>query len=1097
MSLFNDRYKSLNAHQREAVDLINGPLLVVAGPGTGKTELLSMRVANILKSTDTLPGNILCLTFTETGATAMRERLAGIIGPDAYKVAIHTFHSFGMETMNHYAEYFYHGASFKPADELTSHSLLTDIFDELDLSNLLSSKLNDTYSYMRDTMTTISELKKAGLTSDELLSVITANEVCLDELEPRLSKLFSAPMSLGMLEVLGAIAENASLIDPSPMPLGITPLQHSLALSLAGAVETALDTKKTNSLTSWRNEWMEKNNKGQYIFKDRKRHEKLRAVSSIYFSYLSRMEQAGLYDFDDMILNVVHAIETHNDLRYNLQEKYQYIMVDEFQDTNLAQLRILFNLAQSSNGDIDANIMAVGDDDQAIYSFQGADVSNITSFLRHFSASRLIPLVDNYRSAKAVITHAREVIKQGADRLEHTMSDLDKTLVPHVNPTTSSVNIYELATITDERAWLADDIRKKIDSGVKPDSITVIARRHHELIGLLPYLTNNHVAVNYERRENALDSEVVRAIELIATIVIGLNAGKHSVVDGHLPELLSHPAFKINPTAIWQISLVSYKEKKTWSESLQASDELKSLFDWLIELSGFVAHEPLELLIDRIIGSAHNELASESYVSPLYAYYFGDNAQTTHPSGYISAIEDLRTIRSKLREYHPNTKLTIIDFIDFVTKYRALGTPITSIRQPQQHQNVAINLMTAHKSKGLEFEHVYILNGVDNAWGEKVRSRSRLISYPENLIIAPAGDTYDERLRLFFVAMTRAKSHLTITHSRAEENAKPTLIAGFLIGTTIPVSRVASNFDSEISNGNVLTSWHDTVINVDTAEMREILASQLESYKLPATHLNNFIDITRGGPMTFLLHNLLRFPTAKSASAGYGTAIHATLQKAHAHTNITTHPRPLEDILKDFETALKSEQLEETDFVRYEKKGIDSLTAFFSLHANDFRVGQKTELNFSNQGAIVGDARLTGSLDLVDIKDGSITVTDYKTGKPSQSWQGKTDADKVKLHKYKQQLMFYQLLVENSRDYSRYAYEKGTLQFVEPDKDGDIHALDVDYTRDELETFKLLVASVWKCITTLDLPDTSEFSQNYKGVLAFEVYLIDKYQNGY
>jgi DNA helicase-2/ATP-dependent DNA helicase PcrA len=1091
MTFFDDRYQSLNTRQREAVDLINGPLLVVAGPGTGKTELLSMRVANILKTTDTLPSNILCLTFTETGATAMRERLAGIIGPDAYKVAIHTFHSFGMETMNHHAEYFYHGASFKPADELTSHSLLTDIFDDLDLSNPLSSKLNDTYSYMRDTLTTISELKKAGLTSDELLTIITANEACLDELEPRLSKLFSASMSLGMLEVLGEIAEKASLISVTPLPLGMTPLQHSFALSLAKAVEVAVDTKKTNALTAWRNEWMEKNSKAQFVFRDRKRHEKLRAIASIYFSYLSRMEQAGLYDIEDMILNVVHAIETHPDLRFNLQEKYQYIMVDEFQDTNLAQLRILFNLAQTAEGTTDANIMAVGDDDQAIYSFQGADVSNITSFMRHFSSAILIPLVDNYRSTGKVIVHAREVITQGSDRLEHTISELDKTLVPHVKATDSSVDIIELSAINDERSWLASDISKRIASGASPDDIAVIARRHSELVGLLPYLSNKNIGVNYERRENALDSAIIRAIELVATIVIALNTGKHSIVDSHLPELLSHPAFNISPKTIWGISLVSYKERKTWSESLQASAELRPLFDWLIELSKLVANEPLELFIDRIVGSYDNE--ATEFISPLYEYYFGTKQQASHPSNYIAMIEDLRTIRSKLREYHPNTKLTIVDFIDFVASYRSLGTPITSVRQPRQHQSGAINLMTAHKSKGLEFEHVYILNGVDNAWGEKVRSRSRLISYPENLIISPAGDTYDERLRLFFVAMTRAKAHLTITYSRAEENAKPTLIAGFLVGTTIPVTQVAIA-SSELSTDDVLTSWHDSVIAVNTDDMREILASQLESYKLPATHLNNFIDITRGGPKTFLIHNLLRFPATKSPNAGYGTAIHATLQKAHAHTNVTSHPRPLEDILKDFETALKSEKLEDKDFARFQKKGIESLTAFFKQHADNFRPGQKTELSFSNQGAIIGNARLTGSLDLIDIDSNTITVTDYKTGKPSRSWQGKTDAEKIKLHKYKQQLMFYQLLVENSRDYGRFAYERGTLQFVEPDEDGDIRALDVDYTHEDLETFKKLIQSVWNCIMALDLPDTSAYTQNYKGVLEFEKYLIDKYK---
>ena len=111
---FSDRYRNLNARQKEAVDTIDGPVMVVAGPGTGKTELLSMRAANILKNTDTLPENILCLTFTESGANAMRERLSQIIGADAYKVAIHTFHSFGTEVINHNSEFFYGGASFKP-----------------------------------------------------------------------------------------------------------------------------------------------------------------------------------------------------------------------------------------------------------------------------------------------------------------------------------------------------------------------------------------------------------------------------------------------------------------------------------------------------------------------------------------------------------------------------------------------------------------------------------------------------------------------------------------------------------------------------------------------------------------------------------------------------------------------------------------------------------------------------------------------------------------------------------------------------------------------------------------------------------------------
>lgn len=157
---FTSRYKKLNAAQKQAVDTIDGPVMVIAGPGTGKTELLSMRAANILAQTDTLPENILCLTFTDSGASAMRQRLSEIIGPNAYKIAIHTFHSFGTETINQNGSFFYHGANFRATSELSSYELLRSIFDELEYDNPLASKMNDEYTHLRDVLTTISELKK-------------------------------------------------------------------------------------------------------------------------------------------------------------------------------------------------------------------------------------------------------------------------------------------------------------------------------------------------------------------------------------------------------------------------------------------------------------------------------------------------------------------------------------------------------------------------------------------------------------------------------------------------------------------------------------------------------------------------------------------------------------------------------------------------------------------------------------------------------------------------------------------------------------------------------------------------------------------------
>src|SRR6185437_1735172 len=231
--------------------------------------------------------------------------------------------------------------------------------------------------------------------------------------------------------------------------------------------------------------------------------------------------------------------------------------------------------------------------------------------------------------------------------------------------------------------------------------------------------------------------------------------------------------------------------------------------------------------------------------------------------------------------------------------------------------------------------------------------------------------------------------------------------------------------------------------------MPALLAPLLENYKLSSTHLNNFLDVSRGGPHLFLMNNLLRFPQAISPSAGYGSAIHATLQRTHTHLVATGNHRPMEDILHDFEENLDKQRLGEKDFEQYLQKGSETLTAFLNEKHSSFNPHQKVELNFAHQSVFLGDAHLTGSLDLVDFNDQSIVVTDYKTGKATKSWVGKTDYEKIKLHHYKQQLMFYQLLINHSRDYNKYTFEKGVLQFVEPTRTGEIVSIDATFTDDE------------------------------------------------
>lgn len=187
--------------------------------------------------------------------------------------------------------------------------------------------------------------------------------------------------------------------------------------------------------------------------------------------------------------------------------------------------------------------------------------------------------------------------------------------------------------------------------------------------------------------------------------------------------------------------------------------------------------------------------------------------------------------------------------------------------------------------------------------------------------------------------------------------------------------------------------------------------------------------------------------------------------------------------------TLAAQHLSPDDTKLFTGKGQSVLADFLDAKQSNFTQQQLTELSFANQNAFIGQAHLTGSLDLVDIDKTAKTifVTDYKTGKPSHSWKGTSDYEKIKLHKYRQQLMFYQLLVKSSRDYDNFTFTGACLQFVEPDaKTGDILSLEDTFSEEELAEFARLIDIVWRKITTLDLPDVSKYSADYKGMVQFE-----------
>lgn len=1086
---FDKRYRQLNAQQKRAVDLIEGPVMVIAGPGTGKTELLSVRAANILKKTDTLPENILCLTFTESGAVAMRERLIGIIGKDAYKVAINTFHGFGTEIINQNREFFYRGAVFQPADDLNRYEILRTIFEQLDYKNPLASTMNGEFTHQSDAAKVISELKRSGLSGSELLKIIDESEIAVDEAEslilPHIIGTVSKTTHEKLATVMTALRQKA---DSALTHYEVIPLIRVIYEDLELALGQAATDHPTKLITAWKKKWFIKNEKNNYVFKARSQLVKLRVLASIYEEYLDNMDTAGLFDYDDMIMQVVHAVEKHDDLRFNLQEKYLYIMVDEFQDTNMAQTRILRSLTTNSINEGRPNLMVVGDDDQAIYSFQGANISNILEFRENYPAVERVVLTDNYRSGDNVISEARSVIIQGNDRLETIYDDINKQLTGNKG-ISGDVELYSAETIDHERHWIVEHIAADLRAGTAPSDIAVLTRQHKEIQSLLPYFHRAGIAVNYERQENVLEQAPVVAIEQLARIVVALAKGQHDQVNTLIPELLAHPAWKITPLELWQLSTDAYATRKQWLEVMSTTPRFIAIHQWLIELAAASQHTALEPMLDRMIGR-NDESENPALQSPFFEYYFGQTRLSDNPSEYLDYLAALRTIRSKLREYYNKDTLTLDSYLLFIELHRQIGTTF-SVSHVAEAETEAVNLMTAHKSKGLEFETVYIFNAIDSVWGEKARGMSRNISYPENLPLANAGNSADERLRLFYVAMTRAKTNLRISYSTLDDKDKQTLIASFLSESDLTPNAIAPTD----AKGAIMSSelaWYEP-LTTPTSDLLDLLRPSLERYKLSATHLNNFLDVTHGGPRMFLLQNLLHFPSTKSPAASYGTAIHATLQQAHIHLVAIGERKPLEDILQDFDTNLKSERMDAHDFTAYHQKGSEQLPIFFAERYDSFTTTQKSELNFSGQEVYLDDAHLTGMIDVADINktDKTMVVTDYKTGKPASDWKTSAEYEKIKLHKYRQQILFYKLLVENSRDYSQYTVVEGKLAFVEPNRLNEINTLELRFDVEELERFRKLVGKVWKHITALNLPDTSAYPETYKGLIEFEQDLLD------
>ena len=353
---FESIYKNLNQAQKQAVDTIEGPVMVIAGPGTGKTQILGARIGKILLETDTAPENILCLTYTDAGAIAMRKRLVSFIGTSAYKVNISTFHSFCNDIIQDNLSLF-DKTSLDPISELEKIELLKKLIDGFEKNNPLKRYRGDVYFEMSNLAKLFSAMKKEGWTSSYLIEKINTyiQEIPFREefIYKRKYKQFEA----------GSLKQGLVDIEMEKM-------------------------------------------------------EKLKAAVASFDVYQSLMKSHNRYDFDDMINWVLNAFNENKNLLAQYQERYLYILVDEFQDTSGTQnalIKLLVNYWEQPN------LFVVGDDDQSIYAFRGADISNILGFESKFPAAKIVKLEENYRSISPILDLANNVIKENKQRRDKTL----------------------------------------------------------------------------------------------------------------------------------------------------------------------------------------------------------------------------------------------------------------------------------------------------------------------------------------------------------------------------------------------------------------------------------------------------------------------------------------------------------------------------------------------------------------------------------------------------------------------------------------------------------------------------------------------------
>ena len=935
--IYEQEYQKLNSQQKRAVDTVEGPVMVIAGPGTGKTQILSRRVANILTNYHTNPEEIVCLTYTEAGASEMLDRLEGLIGEEGRNVRVSTIHSFCSELILENSDLF--GEEPKVITTAAKYEILKDIIDEhVTEESPFYKNSGERYSFKEQLLDLFTKMKREKLDK-------TIFEKEIDEY----FKMIDLSIPGDDLYSKFKYARNSKSKDKKVGDYKEKPLKE-----------------------------LQEN------------MEKLLAGVEIVEKYSSDISTHNYFDFDDMILWTIEKLEENDDFQRSVSDTIKYLFVDEFQDTSVVQNKLVDLLVKGKDN---PNIFVVGDDDQSIYRFQGVSANNIRDFDKKYKPTKIV-LDENYRSSQAIIDASRQLISHNPREEKLLIAVGANKDYDHQLPILKSY-----ANAKAEMFGVLKEIKELIDSDVSSHEIGVIYGRNSYGEEFAKILRDNGIFVQMKENQDLFKEPIFKKIVAILKYICQPSRDIRA-----LRNIVYFDFFEVELSEIAKIRNLKKDEKVTIPFIAEIDKKLETIRKKVSRSENYLS--PMYVLSDILI-----TLGIDEYIMKSKEKYH-----------LVSVLNELYKLMSTECLLHP--KLTVKGFLNQLSSLQEMkiSLPIEEISGSPSN---CVQLMTAHGSKGLEFEHVFMMkcnDGKNNGKWPGGENNSGRFSYPPSLNGKVENESQlkeEENRRLFYVAMTRAKKVLHLSYS--DDSAKTHYI---------------NEFEDFIDEVEVTESFEDCqpVEKVIIPKFSEdVLNEILGELSLSVSTLNAFLKC----PLSFYFNKGLKLPSETNEAMVFGSIIHEVLEKIYISMDDSQSSEltaktvlSLEGALELFETIfedksyqLSSDRVKRDAYVRgrkiienlYKKPGYlkDGVIAV-EQHIKGIKLGDilNTKVDLSE----VSDIELNGKIDKIECEEGVIRLIDYKTGKAKNAKDKLVPpSEKEPLGgDYWRQAVFYYILFKNA-----------------------------------------------------------------------------------